>query len=210
MTTPFTIDLTRPGWSQRSRWHWFLGPGGPRRLAMVAGGGAAIVVLVALGGALPRYLRYSSEVQAIANLQREVTVAGDELSSLRTNLRDLGAEARRRVRWSEMLPALSDPLPGALRIDRVSLSKVARQPQQTETQPGDAKPFDLLLQLEATTTVVPGGSRLVEIANFMSALAQDPVLAPRFQLKTWDVRPAGAQGGEEQLHISIGLAEKRS
>src|SRR2546425_1101634 len=86
----------------------------------------------------------------------------------------------------------------------------ARQPQQTETQPGDPKPVDLLLQIEATTTVVPGGSRLVEIANFMTALAEGPVLAPRFQLKTWDVRPAGAQGGEEQLHISIGLAEKRS
>src|SRR2546422_6912867 len=37
----------------------------------------------------------------------------------------------------------------------------------------------------------PGGSRLVEIANFMTALAEGPVLAPRFQLKTWDVRPAG-------------------
>jgi len=210
VTTQFTIDLTRPGRAQRSRWEWFLGPDGPRRLAIAAAAGVALVILVALGGVLPRYLRYSSEVQAIATLRREVTVAGDELASLRTNLRDLGAEARRRVRWSEMLPALSRPLPGALRIDRVSLSKVARQPQQTETQPGDAKPFDLLLQLEATTTVVPGGSRLVEIANFMSALAQDPVLAPRFQLKTWDVRPAGAQGGEEQLHISIGLAEKRS
>ena len=210
MTTQFTIDLTRPGWAQRSRWEWFLGPDGPRHLVRMAAGGVAIVGLVALGGVLPRYLRYSSEVQAIANLQREVTVAGDELSSLRTNLRDLGAEARRRVRWSEMLPALSHPLPGALRIDRVSLSKVARQPQQTETQPGEPKPVDLLLQIEATTTVVPGGSRLVEIANFMTALAEGPVLAPRFQLKTWDVRPAGAQGGEEQLHISIGLAEKRS
>src|SRR2546427_10713225 len=131
----------------------------------MAAGGVAIVGLVALGGVLPRYLRYSSEVQAIANLQREVTVAGDELASLRTNLRDLGAEARRRVRWSEMLPALSRPLPGTLRIDRVSLRKVARQPQQTETQPGDAKPFDLLLQLDATTHLVPRGPRPRQSAN---------------------------------------------
>ena len=208
MTTPFTIDLTRPGWSQRSRWHWFLGPGGPRHLAMVAGGGVAIVMLVALGGALPRYLRYSAVIHAIANLEREVTVAGKELSSLRTNLRDLGAEARRQIRWSQTLLALSHPLPGTLRLDRVSLAKVPRQPQPTETQPGDPKPVDLVLSIEATTSVVPGGARLVEIANFMSALARDPVLAPRFQLKTWDVRPA--QGGADQLHISIGLAEKRS
>ena len=208
MTTPFTIDLTRPGWSQRSRWEWFLGPGGPRHLAMVAAGGVAIVVLVALGGALPRYLRYSAVIHAIANLERDVTVAGKELSSLRTNLRDLGAEARRQIRWSQTLLALSHPLPGTLRLDRVSLAKVPRQPQPTETQPGDPKPVDLVLSIEATTSVVPGGARLVEIANFMSALARDPVLAPRFQLKTWDVRPA--QGGADQLHISIGLAEKRS
>ena len=206
MTTPFTIDLTRPGWSQRSRWDWFLGRGGPRHLAIAAAAGVAIVMLVALGGSLPRYLRYSAVIHAITNLEREVTVAGKELSSLRTNLRDLGVEARRQVRWSQTLLALSHPLPDTLRLDRVSLAKVPRQPQPTETQPGDPKPVDLVLQIEATTSVVPGGARLVEIANFMSALARDPVLGPRFQLKTWDVRPAQ---GADQLHISIGLAEKR-
>src|SRR2546428_12411873 len=175
---------------------------------MVAGGGVAIVVLGALGGALPRYLRYSAVIHAIENLEREVTVAGKELSSLRTNLRGLGAEAGRQIRWSQPLRALSRPLPGTLRLDRVSLAKVPRQPQPTETQPGDPKPVDLVLSIEATTSVVPGGARLVEIANFMSALARDPVLAPRVQLKTWDVRPA--PGGADQLHISIGLAEKRS
>ena len=207
MTTQFAIDLTHPGRSQRSPWEWFLGPAGPRHLTIVATAGVAIVALVALGGVLPRYLRHSSEIQSIAKLRREVTTADNELATLRTNLRALGAEARRQARWSELLPALSKWLPGTLRIDRVSLAKVPRQPQPTETQPGDPKPVDLVLQIEATTSVVPGGARLVEIANFMSALARDPVLAPRFQLKTWDVRPA--QGADE-LHISIGLAEKRS
>ena len=50
MTTQFTIDLTRPGWAQRSRWEWFLGPDGPRRLAIAAAAGVALVILVALGG----------------------------------------------------------------------------------------------------------------------------------------------------------------
>jgi Tfp pilus assembly protein PilN len=201
VTTQFTIDLTRPGWAQRSRWEWFLGPDGQRHLAIVAAAGVALVVLVALGGVLPLYLRYSSEVRAIAKLRSEVTTADNDLSTLRTNLRDLGAEARRQVRWSEMLPALSNRLPDTLRIDRVSLGKVAHPPG---TQPGD-----LTLQIEASTTMVHGSSRLVEIANFMAALAQDPAVATRFQLKTWEVRPAPNQG-DEQLHISIGLAEKRS
>ena len=78
MSTRFTIDLTRPGLAQRSRWEWFLGPDGSRHLAIMAAGGVAIVVLVALGGVLPRYLRYSSEVQSIARLRREVTTADSE------------------------------------------------------------------------------------------------------------------------------------
>ena len=211
MTPRFTIDLTRPGWGQRSRREWFLSADGPRRLAIVAAAGVAIVVLVALGGVLPQYLRYSSEVQSIAKLRREVTTADDELSTLRTNLRSLGAEARRQVRWSEMLPALSKGLPGTLKIDRVALGKAARQPQgQAQSQPAATQPSDLTLQIDARTTVVPGSSRLVEIANFMAALSQDPAVAPRFQLKTWEVQPARGQGGDEQLHITIGFVEKRS
>ena len=211
MTPRFTIDLTRPGWSQRSWREWFLGADGPRRLAIVAAAGVAIVVLVALGGVLPQYLRYSSEVQSIAKLRREVTTADDELSTLRTNLRSLGAEARRQVRWSEMLPALSKGLPSTLKIDRVALGKAARQPQgQAQSQPAAKEPSDLTLQIEARTTVVPGSSRLIEIANFMAALSQDPAVAPRFQLKTWEVQPARDHGGEEQLHITIEFVEKRS
>jgi len=73
-----------------------------------------------------------------------------------------------------------------------------------------AQSSDLTLQIEVSTTMEPASSRLVEIANFMAALARDPAVAPRFQLKTWEVRPARAQGGDGQLEISIALAEKRS
>ncbi len=211
MTTQFTIDLAHPGRAQRSPWEWFLGPDGPRHLAILATAGVALVALVALGGVLPRYLRYSSEIQSIAKLRGEVTTADNELSTLRTNLRALGAEARRQARWSELLPALSKWLPDTLRIDRVSLGKAARQPQgQAQSQQAAAQSSDLTLQIEVSTTMVPASSRLVEIASFMAAFAQDPVVAPRFQLKTWEVRPARNQGGDGQLEISIALAEKRS
>jgi len=171
----------------------------------------ALVALVALGGVLPRYLRHSSEIQSIAKLRREVTTADNELSTLRTNLRALGAEARRQARWSELLPALSKWLPGTLRIDRVSLGKAARQPQGRAQSPQAAsESSDLTLQIEVSTTMVPASSRLVEIASFMTAFAQDPAVAPRFQLKTWEVKPAHDQGRDGQLQIHIALAEKRS
>jgi len=210
VTTQFTIDLTHPGRAQRSPWEWFLGPDGLRHLAIVATAGVALVALVALGGVLPRYLRYSSEIQSIAKLRREVTTADNELATLRTNLRALGAEARRQARWSELLPALSKWLPGTLRIDRVSLGKAARQPQGRAQSPQAAESSDLTLQIEVSTTMVPASSRLVEIASFMTAFAQDPAVAPRFQLKTWEVKPARDQGGDGQLQIHIALAEKRS
>ena len=211
MTPQFTIDLARPGWAQRSRWEWFLGPDGPRHLAIVAGAGVAIVALVALGGVLPRHLRYSSEIQSVAKLRREVTTADQELSTLRTNLRSLGAEARRQARWSELLPALSKGLPGTLRIDRVSLGKAGRPAQgQAQSPQAAAQSSDLALQIDVSTTMVPASSRLIEIANFMAAFAQDPAVAPRFQLKTWEVRPARTQAGDGQLEISIALSEKRS
>ena len=210
MSTHFTIDLTNPGRAQRSPWEWFLGPAGARHLAIVATAGAALVTLVALGGVLPRYLRHSSEVQSIAKLRGEVTTADNELSTLRTNLRALGAEARRQARWSELLPALSKSLPGTLRIDRVSLGKAARLPQgQAQSPQAATQPGDLTLQIDVSTTMVPASAQLIEIANFMAALAQDPAVAPRFQLKTWEVRPARDRGGDGQSAISIALGEKR-
>src|SRR5881397_343953 len=149
MTTQFTIDLTHPGRAQRSPWEWFLGPAGPRHLAIVATAGVALVALGALGGVLPRHLRYSSEIQSVARLRREVTTADQELSTLRTNLRSLGAEARRQARWSELLPALSKWLPDTLRIDRVSLGKAARQPRgQAQSPEAASQSNDLMLQIE--------------------------------------------------------------
>jgi len=209
MTTRFAIDLTHPGWGQRSWSDWFLGPAGPRHLAIVAAAGAAIVVLVGLGGITPLYLRYASEAQSISSLRREATAADGELSALRTNLRDLEAEARRQVRWSEMLPVLSSSLPGSLRIDRVTFGKPARPPQAPPPSQKTGTPAaDVALQIEASTTAMPGSSRLVDIANFIGSLAQDPAVAARFQLKNWEVRPP--REGDDGLQFTVGFAEKRS
>ena len=89
-----------------------------------------------------------------------------------------------------------------------SLGKPDRQPPRQAQSQAAAQASDLAFQIEVSTTVVPGSSRLVEIANFMAALAQDPAVAPRFQLKTWEVRPSRDQSAE-QLNISIALVGKR-
>jgi hypothetical protein len=218
MSPRFTVDLARPGLAQRSRWDWFLGPEGPRHLVIVAAGGILLVALVGIGGLLPRYWRYSSELQSIAKLRVDAAAADRELSTVQVSLRDLDASALRQVRWAEILPALSKSLPGTLRIDRVTLSKGLRQglsgtasaTAKPDAKAGDVKNADLVLQIDASTNIVPGGSRLVDIANFMAAVSTDPAVSRRFQLKTWDIQRPQQQTGEEQLRITIALAEKRS
>jgi hypothetical protein len=216
MSPRFTVDLARPGRAQRSRWEWFLGPDGVRHLTLVGLGGFLLVTLVGVAGLLPRYWRYSSELQSIAKLRVDVAAADKELSTLQVSLREIDAGARRQVRWTHILPALSRSLPGTLRIDRITLGKGARpQAGATASKPaegksGDGKASDLTLQIDASTHMVPGGARLVDIANFMAAVAKDPAVAPRFQLKTWEVQTPREQGGQEQLRISIAFTEKRS
>lgn len=207
MSPRFTVDLARPGRAQRSPWDWFLGADGLRHLSIVGLGGLLFVILVGVGAALPRYWRYSSELQSIAKLRLEVASVDKELSTLQANLREVDAGARRQVRWSQILPALSRSLPGTLRIDRITLGKAQRPPAGAVAS---KQASDVVLQIDASTHMVPGGSRLVDIANFMAAVAKDPAVAPRFQLKTWEVQQPRDQSGKEQLRISIAFAEKRS
>jgi hypothetical protein len=208
VSTHFSIDLAHPGNVQRSRWDWFIGAQGRRHLMTVAGGGVALILLVGLGGVLPRYLRYSNELASIAALNRDVATATNEATTLRASLRELAAEARRQVRWSELLPTLSQRLPESLKIDRVSLSK---GPRAGATAPADqSKPGgpELALQIDASTAMVAGGARLEEIANFIASLATEPTVARRFQVKTWEVK-SSSRTGEGLQQVSISLAEKR-
>jgi hypothetical protein len=223
MSMTFTIDLLRPGRAQRSRRDWFLGVEGGRHLVMVAAASAVVIAVVMIGGVLPGYVRYSSEVQSVARLRGDLAAADKELATRRASLRDLDAGALRQVRWAEVLPALSRWAPEALRIERVSLEtpgrRAAGKPPAATAPTADGKPRDpksagtnapeLLLQIDASSTLVPGGARLVEIANFMAALANDPAVTRRFHLKTWEVRRPREQGAADQLQIGIAFAEKR-
>ena len=68
-----------------------------------------------------------------------------------------------------------------------------------------------MLQVNASTVATRGSAALEHVATFMGSLAQDPVVASRFQLKTWDLRSApGEKDSDGLLQITIGFADKRS
>lgn len=209
MNTRFAIDLANPGTLERSRWDWFLGAQGRRHLFIVAGAGAGLIALVALAGILPRYLKYSNELASIAALKKNVTTTTTEAATLRASLRDLATEARRQVRWSELLPALSRRIPDALRIDKVSLAKT--KPSGPSAAAAGATPAggELALQIDASTTMAAGGARLEEIANFIGVLTTEPTIERRFQMKTWEVKSPRERAPDGLLQISIGLTEKK-
>jgi hypothetical protein len=210
VSTYFNIDLAHPGQAQQSRSDWFLGNQGKRHLCIVAGVGVALIAVLALGGVVPRYYKYSKELSSIAALNRNVATASNDATTLRASLRDLGTEARRQVRWSELLPVLSRHIPDSLRIDRITLAKAVKPAggPPPSAQPA-TPPGDLVLQIDASTPVVSGGSRLVEVANFMAALATEPTLERRFQMKTWEVKSAREQASGGLLQVTISLTEKR-
>jgi hypothetical protein len=210
VSTYFNIDLAHPGQAQQSRSDWFLGNHGKRHLFIVAGAGIALIAVVGLGGVVPRYYKYSKELSSIAALNRNVATATDDATTLRASLRDLGAEARRQVRWSELLPALSRQIPDLLRVDKITLAKAVKAPGGPPQFPqGATPPGDLVLQIDASTPVVAGGARLVEVANFMAALATEPTLERRFQMKTWEVKSNREQASAGLLQVTISLTEKR-
>ena len=208
MSTYFNIDLAHPGQAQRSRSDWFFGTQGPRHLAMVAGAGLALIAVIAVGGVVPRYYKYSRELSTIATLKRDVATATTEAGTLRASLGDLGKETRRQVRWSELLPALGRHMPQSLRIDRITLAKAAKPTGQP--RPGEVvtPAGDLVLQIDGSTPMVSGGSRLVEVANFMAALAKEPTVERRFEVKTWEVKSARERADDGLLQLTIRLAEK--
>jgi len=207
VTTRFTIDLMHPGKAQRPRGEWFVGTAGVRHLGAVAAVGVALLAAAGLGGLLPQYLRSSSELAAVNQLKRDVKTAETELTTLQGNLKDLGTEARRQVRWSELLPVLTQRVPETLKLDRVALVKEGRQGRgQTAAQASEPT-----LQINASTAATRGSAALEHIATFMGSLAQDPVVASRFQLKTWDLRSSPSEKESEGLlQITIGFADKRS
>jgi hypothetical protein len=210
MTTRFNINLLRTGEVGGESWtEWFVGERGPRRLAFAAVGGAVVLVILGVG-LLNMYWRLASDLETIPNLQRELATTDADLGILRSSLGALTTEAKRQVRWSELLMAFSQQVPPTVKLLRLEASTTAppAAPAGTPAPPGPPT-SETALKVESQTPVRPGSTALLEIAQFMAGLMRDPAVNRRFQLKGWEIKPPGGGGDTvPMLGVSITLSER--
>jgi hypothetical protein len=212
MNPRFTIDLLRPGRVAQTWQEWFTGPSGKRRLALFGLAGVAVLLVILVAGILPTYWRLSDDLNALPNLRRDLTATENDLSVLRTNLQALTQEARRQVRWAELLNAFSQQTPATLKLvklEAVRTTPAPAPPPQPGQPPAEVRP-EGVLRIDAVTPLVAGAPPLLEIAEFMAGLMRDPAVNKRFALRSWEIKPpAGATAdGQQLLNVSITLGEK--
>jgi hypothetical protein len=203
----FQLDLLRPGRVAYTWKDWFVGPEGPRRLVALVIAGAALLALGLLVGVLPAQWRLSGDLGLIPQLRRDLGTSQNDLNLLRANLQALSVEARRHVRWGDVLTTFSNQTPSALRIQKVEAIRPAAP------GPGQPPPAGSL-RIEAVTPLRPGSPPLLDAAQFMAGLMRDPAMNRRYELRSWEIRPAtppsGAPEGPQYLLISVTLAERPS
>jgi hypothetical protein len=208
MTRRFSVDLLHPGQLALTWQEWFIGAPGQRHLALVAMVGISLLILVIVGGIFPVYWRLSTDLKDIPRLRKDLAASEGDLNLLRTNLQALTVEARRQVRWAELLAALSQHIPPTLRLQSVDATRAPSAPGAAPPPP-DAK-AEGLLRIESVTPVRPGSPPLLETAQFMAGLMRDPAVNKRFQLKSWEIKPPGGTPTDDEglLNITIILSER--
>lgn len=216
MTGRFSVDLLHPGHVADTWQDWFIGPQGRRRLIIAAGFSAGVLLLVVIALILPTRLRLSQDVGAIPKLRADLAARDGDLSVLRQDLQALSIEAKRQVRWADVLNAFRQQIPATLKLQKVESGGAAAAatgpPGQGQPPAGPAGAVGAgELRIEALTPLRPGPPPLLEIAQFMGGLLKDPSVAKRYQLKSWEIKQPGggaAAGEGAQLQIVIVLAEK--
>lgn len=208
MSGRFAVDLLHPGRVAVTWQEWFIGTQGRRRLAFFVLGGAGLLLLVLAGGILPTYWRLSADLDAIPRLQKDLGATEADLGLLRTNLQALATEARRQVRWADLMTAFSQQTPRALKVQAIQSTRTTPPPVPGQQQ-GDVRP-ESTLRIEALTPLRPGSPPLLEVAQFMAGLMRDPAVNKRFQLKSWEIKPpaGGAADGLQFLNITVVLSER--
>ncbi len=209
MTTRFHVDLLHPGGVAETWQEWFTGPRGGRRLALLALCAVVLLLAVLAVGVVPAQRRLTSDLNAMPALRRDLASRGSDLGLLRSNLQGLSKEARRQVRWSDLLAMFSRDTPPDLRLQIVEMARVASPPPpgQPAGTPGKSEET---LRIEALTPLRPGSAPLSDVGRFMAALMRDPEVAKRFELKSWDVKPSPTvtPAGEQLLSVNIVLVER--
>lgn len=221
MSGRFAFDLLHPGHVADTWQDWFIGPQGRRRLVIAAGACAVVLLVVVIALILPTRLRLSQDVGAIPKLRTDLATREGDLIVLRQDLQALSVEARRQVRWAEVLNAFRQQIPPTLKLQKVEAGGppvAAPGAPGTPAPSGQAQPPSGSvgageLRIEAVTPLRPGPPPLLEIAQFMGGLLKDPSVARRYQLKSWEIKQPGGTtsgpvGAGAQLQILIVLSEK--
>jgi hypothetical protein len=215
MSARFTLDLLHPGHVADSWQDWFIGPQGGRRLLIAAGICAGIILLVVIVLVLPPTFRLSTDQGAIPRLRADLGTREGNLNLLRQDLQALGVEAKRQVRWADLLNAFRHQTPPTIKLQKVEagVAPAPPAPPPGQTLAQGIVPTGGELKIEAVTPLRPGPPPLLEIATFMGGLLKDPAVERRYRLKSWELKQAGGGGGAgpgdgPQLQILITLSEK--
>lgn len=190
-STRFHVDLLHPGRVARSWQDWVTGSRGGRRLALVTLAGALALLAILFAGVLPASRRLAGDLAAVPGLTRDLAARDTDLRLLRSNLQSLSQEARRQVRWADVLTTLSQQTPPGLKLQLVEMGRMAppagASPPAGATQGTAAARAEETLRIEALTPARPGSPPLVDVAQFMAGLMLDPAVSRRFALKSWEI-----------------------
>jgi len=210
MSGRFAVDLLHPGRVSVTWQEWFVGPQGRRRLGFFVLGGVGLLLLILVGGVLPTYWRLSADLNAIPRLRNDLAATEADLGLLRTNLQALAVEARRQVRWADLMDAFSQQTPPALKVQSIQFTRIT-PPAAPGQQPQDARP-EGGLRIEAVTPLRPGSPPLLDVATFMAGLMRDPAVNKRFRLRSWEIKPpaGGPADGLQFLNVTVVLSERPS
>jgi hypothetical protein len=208
----FHVDLLHPGRVSRSWQDWITGSRGARHLALVTLAAALLLLAIFFAGVLPASRRLGNDLAAVPGLTRDLAARDTDLRLIRSNLQSLSQEARRQVRWADVLTTLSQQTPPGLKLQLVQVGRMA--PSAGASPPAGpaaaAGRAEETLRIEALTPARPGGPALVDVAHFMAGLMRDPAVSRRFALKSWEIKPAAVAtaAGDPLLAISILLTER--
>lgn len=211
MNRRFSIDLIHPGQLSLTWQEWFIGNRGSRRLTAFVLAGIFVLVLTLMIGILPTYWRLSSDLSAIPQLQKDLAASEGDLNVLRTNVQALTLEARRQVRWAELLGAFSQHIPATMRLQAIEATRPVGAVGAGQPPPLPDAKAEGVLRVESVTPLRSGSQPLLEVAQFMAGLMRDPAVNKRFQLKSWDIKPPGGGSAEDEtqyLNITILLSER--
>ena len=216
MTARFSVDLLHPGRVAKTWQDWFVGTQGRRRLLLAAVGSGVVLVIVAAFPVI-KSLQLAGPESNLPRLRQDLARREGDVRVLKADLLALGVEAKRQVRWAEVMATLSQQIPPTLKLLRIeAVRAAAAAPAPGQPAPGAAPAGEGELRIEAVTALKAGSPNMLEIAQFMAGLMKDSAVNKRFQLKNWEIKPTSAtvtvagptQGPPEKfLQVTIVLSE---